>query len=141
MSSRTLFLAKLIGLSLTGFSLAMLMHRSATVATATAFIAQPTFLMTFGMIAVVAGLAIVLSHNRWRGGALTVVVTLFGWVILLRGLALLFLPAKTMARLFEGVRFADNFSAYIGATLAIGLYLALAGWRAERRSAVGAPRG
>ena len=130
MSARTIFLAKLIGLSLIGFSLAMMMQKDATVATATALIHEPTFLLTFGMLALVAGLAIVLSHNVWSGGVLPVVVTIVGWVILIRGLLLLFLPAATIAVVFDKAHFADFFSVYVGGTLLVGLGLAVAGFRA-----------
>jgi hypothetical protein len=39
---------------------------------------------------VTTGLAIVIGHNVWSGGALPVIVTLFGWIILIRGVVLLF---------------------------------------------------
>ena len=38
-----------------------------------------------GMVATAAGLAIVLGHNVWSGGALAIAVTLFGWAALLKG--------------------------------------------------------
>jgi hypothetical protein len=34
-----------------------------------------------GMVATSAGLAVVLAHNIWNGGALPVVVTLVGWAV------------------------------------------------------------
>jgi len=37
-----------------------------------------------GVIAVIAGLAMVLGHNVWSGGALPVIVTLVGWSTLIR---------------------------------------------------------
>ena len=129
MSTRTIFLAKLIGMTLVGISLAMLTQRDATVATATAMIHQPAFMLIFGMIALVAGLAIVLSHNLWSGGLLPVVVTIFGWVILIRGLLLLFLPQATITAVFDKVHFADFFSVYVGGLLLVGLGLAVAGFR------------
>ena len=42
-----------------------------------------------GMVATAAGIAVVLGHNVWSGGALPVVVTLVGWAALLMGVALL----------------------------------------------------
>jgi hypothetical protein len=38
-----------------------------------------------GSFNLASGLAIVLGHNVWSGGALTVVVTLIGWLVALRG--------------------------------------------------------
>ena len=44
-----------------------------------------------GLLGMTAGLAIVLSHNRWRGGPLPIMVTLFGWASLIKGSLLLLL--------------------------------------------------
>jgi hypothetical protein len=49
-------------------------------------------------IAVTAGLAIVIGHNVWSGGALLVIVTLLGWIILIRGVVLLFLSPSAKIR-------------------------------------------
>ena len=141
MSSRTVFLAKLIGLSLIGFSLAMLTHKTAGVATMTALIHQSTFVFIFGSVALVAGLAVVLSHNRWSGGVLPVVITLLGWVILIRGLLLLFLPESLIVVVFEKVRFADYFALYVGGVLLVGLGLTGAGLRVSAGPPATLPRG
>jgi len=135
MSMQTVFLAKLIGLFLVVFSLAMFATGTAMVATVTTLIHEPVFLMTYGMILLAVGLAIVLSHNRWSGGALPVVVSLIGWLVLLRAAILLFLPAATIAALFPMVHFGDFYYAYAAVILAIGLYLAVAGFRASPRAA------
>ena len=141
MSLRTIFLAKLIGLTLIGFSRAMLTQKDAAVATATAMIHQPAFMLIFGMIALVAGLAIVLSHNLWSGGVLPVVVTIFGWVILIRGLLLLFLPEATIAAVFDMVHFGDYFGVYVGGILLLGLGLAVSGFRAVALDEAARPQG
>jgi hypothetical protein len=43
-----------------------------------------------------------LGHNVWSGGALPVVVTLVGWVALIKGLLLLFLSPEAAAGLYLG---------------------------------------
>ena len=136
MSSRTIFLARLIGLTMIAFSLAMLTKKAETVATVTALLHDPVSRLTFGIIALVTGLAVVLSHNRWSGGVLPVVVTVLGWTFLIRGLLLMFLPGALVASVFEKVRFDDYFGLYVGGTLLLGLYLAIAGFRAARRAGV-----
>lgn len=40
----------------------------------------------------ILGLMIVLNHNIWTGGAPTVIVTIVGWLILLKGLTYFLLP-------------------------------------------------
>jgi hypothetical protein len=67
-------------------------------------------------IAVTAGLAIVIGHNVWSGGALPVIVTLLGWIILIPGVVLLFF-ASAKLRFFEMFRFADLFYLDVGITL------------------------
>ncbi len=85
-------------------------------------------LLIVGMIALVAGLAMVLEHNVWSGGAQPVVVTLVGWVILISGVVLLFLSPEAVVSLFEIFRFEELFYIYAGITLALGLYLTYAGF-------------
>ena len=84
MFSRTIFLARLLGLFLLAVSLSLFLRRPEVLATISALIQDAPLLLILSMTALVAGLAIVLSHNIWSGGALPVVVTLFGWIILLR---------------------------------------------------------
>lgn len=53
-----------------------------------------------GGVMLAAGLAMVLAHNIWSGGALVVVVTLVGWMTLIKSLGFLFLPPEMEVRLF-----------------------------------------
>jgi hypothetical protein len=77
-----------------------------------------------GMAAMAAGLAIVLAHDVWSGGALTVAVTLAGWASLLKGLSLLFAPPGMMAAGYKAMAFERYFYAWMGAVLALGLWMA-----------------
>jgi vacuolar-type H+-ATPase subunit I/STV1 len=96
---------------------------------ATGLVHERPLLLILGLIALAAGLALVLTHNVWSGGAPAAVVTLVGWVILVRGVVLLVLPPDAVARLFDMVRFAELFYLYAGITLLLGLYLTWAGFR------------
>jgi hypothetical protein len=69
-------------------SLSLITHKHATMETMTALVHNSPLLLTFGMVFLTAGLAIVLGHNVWSGGALPVVVTVVGWLLLIRGLIL-----------------------------------------------------
>jgi hypothetical protein len=129
MSSRTIFLSRLIGLFLILLSLSMVSHRHATVATVTALIHSPPLLVVLGMIALIAGLAIVLSHNLWSGGALPVIVTLVGWLMLIRGLILLFLLPQAAVGLFDWFHFDRLFYLYTAIPLVFGGYLTYSGFR------------
>jgi hypothetical protein len=85
MSARTTFFSKLIGLYLILISLAMIVHKQATIMSMNALVHNAPVLFVVGVIAVAAGLAMVLGHNVWSGGVLPVVVTLTGWLLLIKG--------------------------------------------------------
>jgi hypothetical protein len=124
----TLFLAKLIGLYCVLFGLTMALQKQAMVEVVAALMRNGPVLLIVESIAVTAGLAIVIGHNVWSGGALPVIVTLLGWIILIRGVVLLFLSPSAKVRFFEMFHFADLFYLYAGITLVLGLYLTIAGF-------------
>jgi len=76
MTALTIFLARLIALFAILVSLSMVLHKRVMVETTTALLRNGPLLLITGMVGLVAGLAMVLSHNIWSGGALPVVVTL-----------------------------------------------------------------
>jgi len=84
MSPRTLFLSRLIGLYCILGALSMMTRRQATVETVTALLQNPAMMLILGVITLAAGLAMVLAHNIWSGRALTVIVTLVGWITLVK---------------------------------------------------------
>jgi hypothetical protein len=125
----TIFLSRLIGLFAMLFALSLLTHKEATVETLTALVRNPPLLLIFGMVWLAAGLAIVLGHNIWSGGALPVVVTLVGWLILIRGVLLLFLSPAAAVGLFAGLHFEDLFYLYVTISLLFGIGLTYGGFR------------
>lgn len=128
MSRLTIYLGRLIGLFLLIAALAMVIDRDSIIEMATALIDDRALLLIIGLIALGIGLAIVVGHNVWSGGLLPILVTLFGWSQLLRGLALLLLPAETQVAFFQLMRLEDFFYIYAGIPLVIGAYLAYAGF-------------
>ena len=84
MPGLTVFLAKLIGLYCVLFGLAMASQKQAMIDLVAALMRNGPVLLIVEAIAVTSGLAIVMRHNVWSGGALPVVVTLLGWIILIR---------------------------------------------------------
>ena len=129
MSPRTVFLSRLIGLYCILVSLVMMAHPQATVQTLTALVHTPPVLLLAGIVALVAGLAMVLGHNLWSGGALSVVVTLVGWITLARGLLALLLSPEAEAGLLAGLHFAQLFYLYFGIALVLGAYLTYEGFK------------
>ncbi len=139
MTRLTIFLGWLLGLFFVLFAIAMLVNRRSTSEAAFDFTRDPPALMLAGILALVAGLAIVLSHNRWSGGVLTVVVTLLGWIFVVRGMLILSLPRGILLTIFEKMNFNGNFYLYAAIPLVIGLYLVATPRRRRERGRDGAP--
>lgn len=128
--SATIFLARLLGLYLLAIAFAVLVRGAAIVAALLPLIDQPPLVMLLALIVLAAGLAIVLAHNRWSGGALTVVITVIGWITVIRGLLLLFFP-EAVADIADAVGLQSiRYAAAVG-PLALGAYLTYAGFTAK----------
>ncbi len=123
MSSATIFLGRLIGLYLIVIALGMLMNRTRTLAAFDDMARSGSWMLFSGMAATAAGLAIVVGHNVWSGGALPVVVTLAGWAALLKGIALLLIPGARIADGYRSIGFERFFVAWMIAVLALGLWV------------------
>ncbi len=134
MDRQTIYLGRLIGLFLLIAALAMFLDRDSIVEMATALIDDRALLLIVGLIALVIGLAIVIGHNVWTGGLFPLVITLFGWSQLVRGLLLLFLPAEAQIAFFQIMRLEDFFYVYAGIPLLLGAYLTAVGFMSSSGS-------
>jgi hypothetical protein len=130
MSALTIFLGKLIGIYCLVVGLTMMANRETMVDGVNALIRSPPLVLLASVFAVAVGLGLVIGHNVWSGGALPVVVTLVGWASLIKGVALLALPPRQTANLYKAVRYERFYLAYMGVTLALGLYLTIAAFTA-----------
>jgi hypothetical protein len=128
MSPRTIYLSRLIGLFTLVVAASMIVNKPQAIATMAALVHDRAALIVLGVLGTAAGMAIVLAHQVWSGGPLPVVVTLLGWVILIRGMVLLFLPQPVTVRLVEWFRFDQFFYLYLGFAAGLGLYLAVHGF-------------
>jgi len=82
-----------------------------------------------GVITLAAGLAMVLAHNIWSGGALVVVVTVVGWVTLIKGLSFLFLSPGVEAEFFlRQLHYQQLFYLYGAVSLVLGVCLTYGGF-------------
>ena len=85
MSRLTVFLARSIGLFTVLLVVAFLVRGSAIIETT---VADGPVMLVYAITSLAMGIAMVLGHNVWSGGALPVAVTLVGWLILAKGLLL-----------------------------------------------------
>lgn len=135
MSTRTVFLGKLLGLYCLLIGLAMMLHGQTTVATVTALMHDAPAMFVVGIIALLAGLAMVLGHNIWSGGALPVLVTLIGWGTLIKSLLFVFLTPDAEAAFFlTGLHYQRLFFVYAAVSLLLGIYLTYAGFTSDVES-------
>ncbi len=133
MSPRTIFLSRLIGFYCILVSLYTVTHKQVTVEMVTALVHSQPALFSVGLLTVIIGLAMVLGHNFWSGGALPVVVTLVGWVALLKGLLCVFLSPESASEYFLGwCRYEQLFYVYASIPLILGIYLTYGGLRSTR---------
>ena len=66
---------------------------------------------------------------HWSGGALPVIITLLGWLTLIKAVLLLVLPSTKLVALYGGV--SPTYILISGSlTLLLGIYLTVAGFRA-----------
>jgi len=87
-------------------------------------------MFTYAIISLALGLAMILGHNVWSGGALPVIVTVVGWLIFAKGLLLLCLTPEGLNHTFQRMHFGDHMVLYLAPSFVIGLYLTWAGFTA-----------
>jgi hypothetical protein len=135
MSPRTIFLSKMFGLYFILVALPMMLHKQAVVEMVAGLLRDPLMMFLFGLLALVAGLAMVLAHNIWSGGVLPVVITLVGWLVLLKGFLFLLLFPGGAAEFYLGtLNFNQLFYLYMAICLALGAYLTYGGFASKSRS-------
>jgi len=121
------YLAEIWGISIVVFSFALLV-KEAHLKRHFASAQDDDKLFCWGIVTFVIGLAMVLSHNTWVKNW-QVVITIFGWASLLKGLAILFVPEimKKWAKRFENAKFVPY---ALVVALIIGLALTYFGFTA-----------
>ena len=134
MEGRTRFLAKLFGLYCVLAALSMALRGPAMEDVISDILHDPAMIFVLGAVVVIAGLAMVLAHNVWSGGALCVMVTVAGWMTLIKGLLFWFLPAGYEARFFLGVmQYQRLFYEYVAFALVLGLWFTYRGFAMKGR--------
>jgi hypothetical protein len=131
LSPRTTFLSRMIGLYCVLIALSMVTHKQATERTMNALINNPPLLFIVALLAMAAGIAIVLTHNVWSGGALPIIITLVGWLSLFKGLTFLFLPPDAAVNYFAALHYEQLFYLYAAIDLILGAYLTYSGFRSH----------
>lgn len=127
----TKLFARIFGLWGLLATLGMIANRQTTLDAMTAFFGDAALMWMTGVFTVLVGVVVVVMHNRWSGGALSVVVTIYGWVVLVKGLSFVWLPASTEAAFYSSLHFGQYFYAYFILSLVVSAYLTYGGFRRE----------
>ena len=130
MSVRTVFLAQLFGLYCLIMAAAMLSQPEAFATIVHGFVADAPLALIAGVFTLFGGLALVLLHNYWSGGALTVIITLIGWLTLIKAVVLVVLPSNKLVTLYSGVS-PTHILISGSLTLLLGIYLTVSGFRSQ----------
>lgn len=123
----SLFIAKLIGPIVVVAGLTALLNPQAMREMAKEFLASRALLFIGGVMALLAGLAVVNTHNRWVADW-PVIITLFGWLSIVGGILRIGFPAFTKS---TGEKMMGNESALRvigGVQLLIGAFLSYKGY-------------
>lgn len=128
----TMFLSRLIGLAALILGAAMLIYEPPLVSAVELAASDRSALFTLGGGGIIAGLAIVLTHNVWRQGLCALVVTAVGWFMLIRGVLMVFLPTAVLLKLDAISHFHEHPVLYAVLPLALGLYLTWQGFLVRR---------
>jgi len=125
----TVYLARFFGIYIALMGIVMMVRRKAILELMTAIIEQRALIFILAMLRVLIGLAIVLAHNQWRG-TLAIVVTLIGWITLLRGIALMLLPADAERKVLTIFERSSQYHAAAIIAILFGLWLSYASFAA-----------
>ena len=120
------FLAEVWGFSLVLLSMVFLVQPR-NIQRMIALIEHEGVILLMGAMNVVLGIILILSYNQWTA-SWHVVVTLLGWLILLRGLGTLFLPQKTTILMEKLKASPDVLSYMLVVTTILGCFLVYAGF-------------
>ncbi|ABM15504.1 MULTISPECIES: hypothetical protein [Mycolicibacterium] len=95
------------------------------------FSADPMWSWSLGALLFLCGVFIIAFHQYWRSVA-AVIISLFGWFLLLRGLALLTVPQLIVEGAESATQTSDTAVDVVrvgfGLLAVCGLYLAYVGW-------------
>ena len=125
--TRTRMFSRVIGPFLVNICVTAVARMSDIQALFSQFEANSLWTWMIGASALALGLAMVASHQYWRGGA-AIIVSLLGWLVVLRGVLLLAFPSAFISMANSMI---DAQVLWVALTIGfalVGLYLTYVGW-------------
>ena len=131
MSPLTRYLSRLLGVFVLVTAVSEWTQPGLLTVVAPAMVNQPALLWVSGMLTFTAGLAIVLGHTVWSDPA-AAVVSLVGWIMTLKGAALVLVPAAGWTALLAAMHYPSHSGFYTIIPAIAGAYLTYAGFVRQR---------
>ena len=131
MSSLTIFLGKFFGLFCLLVCTVLMARPRASLAAIAAMMESPGLLLVTGTVILAGGVAMVVGHNVWSGGALAVTVTVLGWLTLLKGIALIATPPHALGAFYRALRYPAWFRLYMAVALLFSAWLTVIAFTAQ----------
>jgi len=123
----SVFLARLLGPLLLLPGIGLLVNPRAFRTMATEVVGSPTLVYLFGLLDFAAGLAILLVHNVWTVNW-RVLITLIGWLLLIRGAARILITDTLMGYARTLIRNKQLYPVSGGVLVVLGLVLCYFGY-------------
>ena len=89
----SILIAKIIGIVYVSFGIGLLANKAIYKETISNLFENSGYLIIGGFIAIVFGVFIIENHNIWEANW-TVIISIIGWIALLKGILLLAFPTK-----------------------------------------------
>ena len=124
----TFFLAQVYGLGSLILGVSILFQKRIFLEVVDDIVKNRAHMYAVGVLTTFLGLLAVLSHNIWNAGTLPLLVTLFGWAVLLKGVNALFASHTTMAKWVKVLKLSELYWLYAGIIIVIGAYFTIAGF-------------
>lgn len=125
----TVFLSKIIGLTYVVMGFGMLLNQETYRKLFKEMLDSRAFLFLSGLMVMVIGFVMVMKHNIWDGG-FAVLVTLFGWLALIKGVLILLFPDSMIDISKSFVKSEKNLQLYSFLIIAFGLIFSYFGFMA-----------
>ncbi|WP_146101964.1 hypothetical protein [Rhodopila globiformis] len=126
MSPATIFLGRFLGLFCLLMSSVLLARPNESLAAISSMMENPGLILLTGISTTAGGSAMVVGHNVWSGGILPVVVTLLGWLTLIKGLAVMATPPHTLAAFYRAMNLPAWFRRYMAVIVVFSAWLTVA---------------
>ncbi len=132
MTFRTVFLSRLLGLFYLICGVGMFAHQNVSTGALATLPNNRLAVLGISSFLVLAGLSMVLAHNVWSKPPLVFIVTLLGWLTLIKGVVYLLLPASCMAALLRAALDCRGYWYFAaGFLVVLGAYLTYEGFKSK----------